>query len=567
MTYLLRSAVTMAACVVLAHAPTDAQTTAAPATPAPATPAPAVPTRPIDTAGLAAGLPYAETITADELRELAYALASDRFQGRETGTEGQRLAARYLAGHLADMGLPPVGADGGYEQPIALERTRFEKFAFDVGDRDQERGRTFYAFPSETYDLDLESDDVLYLGYGIRADGYDDYARAGDLEGRMAVVLAGEPFREDGTSLVTGTRDTSAWSGDDGLKRAAAEEAGLAVLFIVEPAFQRQLAANRSRTIESGMRPVPPDALDVRPLEATGTTVIHISPTVYEQMLGKRRRRVVKTRERIARRGRPGRPVELPREVELKIEVERQRLEGSNVLGYVEGSDPALRDEVVVVSAHYDHLGTRGRDVFYGADDNASGSSTVVEIAEAFATAAAEGNGPRRSVLLLWVSGEEKGLLGSEYYADYPVFPLDKTMADVNIDMIGRYDEAHADSAAYIYVIGAGRISPDLDSVTRAMNRHTAGYALDYTYDAEDDPNRFYYRSDHYNFAKSGIPSVFFFSGVHEDYHRPGDTPDKLDYDKMATVGRHAFLIAWNLANRDGDLNRKPATTGPADGR
>ena len=559
MTYPLRRVAAAASCVVLATAAPRAQT--APAAPPtaepPAAAPPAVATRAIDTAGMAAALPYAATITPEELRELAFALASDRFQGRETGTEGQRKAARYLAGHLSEMGLPPVGADGGYEQPIALERARFEKFALDVGDRDQARGKTCYAFPSEAYDTDLESDDVLYLGYGIRTDGYDDYARAGDLGGRMAVVLAGEPFGEDGTSLVTGTADTSAWSAGSDLKRAAAEEAGLAVLFIVEPAFQRQLAAHRARLVEGGMRPVPPERLGVRPPEATGTNVVHISPAVFEQMLGKRRRRVVRTRERLVRRGALGRPVELPREVELKIEVERRRLDGSNVLGYVEGADPALKDEVVVVSAHYDHLGMRKRDVFYGADDNASGSSTVMEIAEAFARAKADGRGPRRSVLLLWVSGEEKGLLGSQYYADYPVFPLEQTVADVNIDMIGRYDEAHADSSAYIYVIGAGRISPDLDSVTRAMNRFSADYDLDYTYDAEDDPNRFYFRSDHYNFAKNGIPSVFFFSGVHEDYHRPGDTPDKLDYEKMATVGRHAFLIAWNLANREQPLSRR----------
>lgn len=536
--------------VLATAAPTLAQTSSVPAEAA-------RPTRAIDTVGLAAGAPYAASITADELRELAYALASDEFQGRETGTEGQRRAARYLAGHLAEMNLPRVGADDGYEQPIALESARWTKTALDVGDEDYTHGKEYYAFPTEAYDIDVEDDDVVYLGYGIRAPGYDDYARAGDLEGRVAVVLAGEPFRTDGTSIVTGTRDTSAWSADDSRKRAAAEEAGLAVLFIVEPEFQRKLAANRSRVIEPGMTPVPPDRLGERDLEASGTNVLHISPAVFEAMLGKRRRKVVKTRERVVRRGRSGKAVKLPREVELKLEVERERLQGSNVLAYFPGTDPEVADELVVVSAHYDHLGMRGTDIFYGADDNASGSSTVMEIAEAFDLAHDAGEGPRRSVLMLWVSGEEKGLLGSEYYADYPVFPLETTVADINIDMIGRYDEAHADSAAYIYVIGAGRISPDLDSVTRAMNRFSADYALDYTFDAPDDPNRFYYRSDHYNFAKSGIPSVFFFSGVHEDYHRPGDTPDKLDYEKMATVGRHAFLIAWNLANREGDLNRK----------
>ncbi len=275
-------------------------------------------------------------------------------------------------------------------------------------------------------------------------------------------------------------------------------------------------------------------------------------------MIGGKRRKVVKARKRLVKDG-VLKPVELPGRLDLTLEIDHRRLDGSNVLAYVRGADPALADELVVVSAHYDHLGMRGGTMFPGADDNASGSSTVLEIAEAFSEAVRAGQGPKRSVLMLWVSGEEKGLLGSQYYAEHPVFPLETTVADINIDMIGRYDEAHADSIAYIYVIGAGRISSDLDAVTRGMNRFSDNFELDYTFDAEDDPNRFYFRSDHYNFAKNGIPSVFFFSGVHDDYHRPGDTPDKLDYDKMDTVGRHAFMIAWNLANRPGDPEREPS--------
>jgi len=277
---------------------------------------------------------------------------------------------------------------------------------------------------------------------------------------------------------------------------------------------------------------------------------------VLSALVGNRRRAVVRARKRMAKRGR-SQAVTLPAELRTELQPLNYSLTGSNVLGYIRGRDAELADELIVVSAHYDHLGQRGERVFNGADDNASGTSTVLEIAEAFAAAQRAGMGPRRSVLALLVSGEEKGLLGSEFYAAHPVFPLEQTIADINIDMIGRYDEAHADSSAYIYVIGAGRISPDLDSVTRAMNAAYSKYELDYTFDAEDDPNRFYYRSDHYNFAKNGVPSVFFFSGVHEDYHRPTDTPDKLDYEKMSIVGRHAFLIAWNLANREAALNRK----------
>jgi Zn-dependent M28 family amino/carboxypeptidase len=175
----------------------------------------------------------------------------------------------------------------------------------------------------------------------------------------------------------------------------------------------------------------------------------------------------------------------------------------------------------------------------------------VMELAQAFAEAKKAGAGPRRSVLFLLVSGEEKGLLGSEFYSEHPVFPLENTVADVNVDMIGRTDKKHRDDPNYIYVIGADRLSTMLHKINEAANQQFVNLELDYTYNAEDDPNRFYYRSDHYNFAKHGIPSVFFFSGTHEDYHRPTDTVDKIMFDKMVKIGQLVFYTTWELANRD----------------
>ncbi len=220
-----------------------------------------------------------------------------------------------------------------------------------------------------------------------------------------------------------------------------------------------------------------------------------------------------------------------------------------NVLGYIEGTDPVMKDEVVIVTAHYDHLGMRGNDIFYGADDNASGTAAVLEIAQAMALAKKEGKGPARSVLCMLVTGEEKGLLGSQFYAEHPVFALKNTVANVNIDMIGRMDTLHKEPN-YTYVIGSDRLSTELHAINEAANNQYTKLYLDYTYNRDDDPNRFYYRSDHYNFAKNGIPAIFYFSGVHEDYHRPSDTPDKLMYDKAETIARLAFYTAWGLANR-----------------
>ena len=225
-----------------------------------------------------------------------------------------------------------------------------------------------------------------------------------------------------------------------------------------------------------------------------------------------------------------------------------QTIRGENVLGYIEGSD--LKDELLIITAHYDHLGKHDSLIFNGADDDASGVSAALEIAEAFMLAKKEGNGPRRSILIMPVSGEEKGLLGSRYYTDNPIYPLESTVANLNIDMIGRLDDWH-DNGNYVYLIGSDRLSYDLHDLNEKINDEYIGIDLDYRFNEKDDPNRYYYRSDHYNFAKNNIPVIFYFNGVHEDYHKPSDTIEKLDFDKINTITKLIFLTAWEIANRD----------------
>ena len=225
-----------------------------------------------------------------------------------------------------------------------------------------------------------------------------------------------------------------------------------------------------------------------------------------------------------------------------------QTIRGENVLGYIEGSD--LKDELLIITAHYDHLGKHDSLIFNGADDDASGVSAALEIAEAFMLAKKAGHGPRRSILIMPVSGEEKGLLGSRYYTDNPIYPLENTVANLNIDMIGRLDDWH-DNGNYVYLIGSDRLSYDLHNLNEKINDEYIGIDLDYRFNDKDDPNRYYYRSDHYNFAKNNIPVIFYFNGVHEDYHKPSDTIEKIDFDKINTITRLIFLTAWEIANRD----------------
>ena len=239
-------------------------------------------------------------------------------------------------------------------------------------------------------------------------------------------------------------------------------------------------------------------------------------------------------------------------------------VDSENVIAIIEGTEKP--DEYLILTAHLDHVGygrtgSRLRKSYVGeikdrihngADDDGSGTVAMLEIAQAFKQASKKGKGPKRSIIFLHVTGEEKGLLGSAYYSDNPIYPLSKTVANLNLDMIGRIDPTRkGDKREYIYIIGSDHDSQDLHNISEQTNLQTVNIDLDYRYNAKDDPQRFYYRSDHYNFAKKGIPIIFYFSGTHEDYHLPSDTPDKINYDLLELRSKLIFYTAWNIANRD----------------
>lgn len=223
--------------------------------------------------------------------------------------------------------------------------------------------------------------------------------------------------------------------------------------------------------------------------------------------------------------------------------------DSQNVIAYIEGS--TYPDEVIIISAHSDHEGYTKTEIYNGADDNGSGTAAVMEIAQAFKKAALEGNGPKRSVVFLHLTGEEINLNGSKYYAKYPVFSMTNTVANLNIDMIGRMDEAHQDNDNYIYLIGSDRLSTELHYISEEANAQFTKLDLDYRLNSENDPNQYYYRSDHYNFAQKGVPVIFYFNGEHEDYHKPTDTAEKLNYKLLEKRAKLIFATAWYLANSD----------------
>jgi hypothetical protein len=222
--------------------------------------------------------------------------------------------------------------------------------------------------------------------------------------------------------------------------------------------------------------------------------------------------------------------------------------DSENIWAFIKGVEKP--EEILVISAHYDHVGMKNGEIYNGADDDGSGTVALLEIAQAFMQAKKEGHGPKRSILFLHVTGEEHGLHGSRYYSENPLFPLKNTVADINIDMIGRRDTLHPNTSNYIYVIGSDRLSTELHTINEEMNTKYTNLELDYKYNDRNDPERIYYRSDHYNFAKKGVPAIFLFNGIHADYHLPSDTPDKIEYNALAKRTQLAFTLAWELANR-----------------
>ena len=238
------------------------------------------------------------------------------------------------------------------------------------------------------------------------------------------------------------------------------------------------------------------------------------------------------------------------------LNIKGKSIDTENVAAIIQGKQ--FPNEYIVVSAHLDHIGTHDGHINNGADDDGSGTVAIMEIAEAFKNASLNGYGPKRSIIFLHVSGEEKGLLGSKFYVENPLYPLDQTVANLNIDMIGRLDPKREDKDPnYIYLIGSDKLSQELHNLSEEVNSKYTKLKLDYTFNADDDPNRFYYRSDHYNFAKNNIPVIFYFNGTHEDYHKPSDTPDKIDYPLLKKRAQLIFYTLWELANRNERIQLK----------
>lgn len=492
---------------------------------------------------------YASVITANSLYKHLSIIASAEMEGRETGTAGERRAAAYIESQFKEMGLQSVPSLKGYQQYFPLYQDSLTSASLMFNAVNAEYGKDFIAPLNSNENGKFTSKKLIFAGYGIDDVKYNDYTGL-DVKGKLVIVFLGEP-KKDGKYFLSGSTRSSAWTFPGIAKKMAAAKARGAIgLLVINPTQE----SFNQRSVDNGKKTgvyYPRENESKNPIN-----VIQLSHEYAKNLLGTNFDTLVKickSYDLIDKQW----TMEVKAKLVFKFEKYRNVIKSSNVVGIVEGSDK--KNEYVFVTGHYDHLGVRNGQIFYGADDDGSGTCAVIQMAEAFTKAANEGFRPRRTIVFMTVSGEEKGLWGSEYYSDNPFFPLDKTTVNLNIDMVGRMDteRTSADTLNYVYVIGHDKISSDLPIINEGANNKYTNLVLDYKFDDPNDQNRIYFRSDHYNFARKGVPILFFYDGMLKaDYHKTTDTVDKINFELYEKRVRMIFHTAWEMANRNEMLKR-----------
>ena len=452
---------------------------------------------------------FAKTLTPKDLKTHLTILASDEYEGRETGKKGQKMAAKYIASKFEKLGLaPPV--ENSYFQSFELIESIINSVYFRKGKNKK-----------------IGFEDFIY------------YSRSETSGEEYINTIVVNP--EDSLSLKKDYKNTY-------------------VIFITEKlgSLQEKIDQVKSKGAAGFIIAVTDD-------NEFNTTLERFAPYFKRPSLSIEGRNNESDKMIIVNKSMLSWIYDKPFEeidegdkstIIFNADYLDSPLQTENVLGFLKGKEKP--NELLVITSHYDHVGIIDGEIHNGADDDGSGTATILELAEAFTIAAKRKKGPKRSILFMTVTGEEKGLLGSQYYTDFdPIFPLENTVANLNIDMVGRVDEQHENNPNYIYLIGSDKLSQELHDLSENVNKIYTKLELDYTYNDENDPNRFYYRSDHYNFAKNDIPIIFYFNGTHPDYHKPTDTVEKINFEKMSKIAKLVFHTAWEIANREERLALK----------
>jgi hypothetical protein len=484
-----------------------------------------------------------DSITPGELRMHLQFLASEELGGRYTLSPSFAIAARYLASHLEAYGFKGAGDHGDFLQTFQVVSAKPDtaKSALELTFKGKPKSYHFGDFyiPAEGGNGEAQGQ-IVFVGAGISSPSqhHDDYAGL-DVKGKIVLLVAGISPAVDISKLDENERG-----------QGAARAHGAIGILQLPPQRFLELMKNKGFQERAASR----ESVRLARGAEGSLPVVTLGPSLAEELLaacGMDLKSAYETNHK--QNAQPKNP-----DITAKMTVAQQltRSTTQNVAGILEGTDPVLKHEYVVFSAHYDHLKTGpGGEIYPGADDDGSGTTSVLTIAHAMSL-----ERPKRSVLVMFHAGEELGLLGSEYNTDYaPVVPLKQMVADLNIDMIGRskqpgdnvMQDEHLTDANTVYLVGSNRISQELHQLSEETNSQFQKMKLDYYYNDPNNPERIYFRSDHWNYAKHGIPIIFYFDGTSVDYHRPTDTIEKIDFTKMTKVARLVFETGWRIANLD----------------
>jgi hypothetical protein len=508
------------------------------------------------------------SINSLDLKAHMQFLSSDELEGRDTGAPGLYVAARYLACQAEKVGLKPVKEEDGYFQHYIIHERAYDleksHAQISVPGRDVVINRDpFYLLPLAEGDLTVLEGEVVFAGYGIndQENAYNDFQNI-DIEGKVVLIMSRAPMNEEGSEMKFGNES---YGGLQSFRRKMPNiyaQNPKAVLVVYDPKSGIQsvdevspgMASyfSRSRSLDQD-NSAPAPKVD-RP------ALVMIHRSLADQLLEPSGKNLKDLQLEIDTDFAPHSFDLEGTTVRIELQMKHTELQVPNVFGMIEGSDPELKDEMVLYLAHYDHVGTDGQGgIFNGADDNASGSAGLIEIAEAFM---AMKKPPKRSVGFLWVSAEEIGLFGSKYFADHPLIPIDRIETAINLDMIGRTksEEDETSNRRGLTIVGGdtvkvigGMQSTLLMDINKEVLEEM-GMVGNYEYNDLNHPDRYFFRSDHINFARKDIPVLFYSTGTHRDYHMVTDTEDKIDYRKFEEMVRMSFKVGYNVAQYDGPI-------------
>jgi hypothetical protein len=479
-------------------------------------------------------------------------LASDELEGREATFAGQRIAADFIASVFESYGLEPTGDESSYFQKFNLIQTKpGNQSVISVKNTETTEefiitghGESFLLFGLRN--AASITAPVVFAHYGIISEdlNLNDYADI-DVGGKIVVLLDGDPAHREDTEP---TRRSRLWFNNT--KVATARQQGAVALLVIADTLRGNTIATYRNDLADLFTK---GSFSLSESDRPGFPMGFIDIKTASLILGDIQSNISEKEDETGQEVLSSRSFQVEgSEITLNYDVTHDFRETENVIGLIPGADPLLRDEYIIITAHYDHLGVRTTtgEIFNGADDNASGTAGILELARIFSDQRSD---IRRSLLFIAFTAEEKGLLGSRYYTDNPVVPLEQTIVNLNLDMIGRVDARYSEQedTNYVYIIGSDRLSANLHSINERALALVPEITADYRYNDPNDPNRFYFRSDHYNFIRHNIPAIFYFTGTHEDYHMPTDTADKIDFDRMETILRLVYATAWKLAETE----------------